>query len=292
MSQLRFFVREIVFHLYHFFIVKVPRIYARQVAERSLSDSAPPMVRLIDLGGVSFGVWIEYRGAIEDAVIGKGEWSADLLQYSEHFLPVAPVIIEIGANIGFESLYYAKRFPAGQIIAFEPGSYGYLSLAKSRTYNRLGNLVVHRLGVGNIRSQLNLRTPTAASGNKGLGSFQSNPDIDSTYTSEVVDVVTLDEFCANLDQLDLIKIDTQGFEWPILQGGLGLISRLRPTVIFEFEDHYHADATSARKMIADYFSALEYTLFTAHRDRLRPFDLAGTTHVHCDIFAMPNPKFS
>lgn len=288
MNNIRLLVREIIFWLYHLFSVKVPRIYFRQKAARALRKARLPMIRLVDLTGTKFGVWLEFGGAIENEIIGAGSWSADILRQSEYFLPAAPVIIEIGANIGFESLYYARKFPDARVIAFEPGSYGYNSLLRSRSFNRLQNLEVHRLGVGSENTKMLLRTPTEHSKNKGLGSFQNNVDIDDTYASEEVNVVTLDSFLLDLSKLDLLKIDTQGFEWPVLQGAEQTISKYRPVVVFEFEDHYHNDARELRKLVADYFDRLNYSLYIADLDHLAPFDFAGAQRVHADVFALPN----
>lgn len=289
MNNIRLFVREIIFCLYHLFSVKVPRIYFRQKAARALRKARLPMIRLVDLTGTKFGVWLEFGGAIENQIIGTGSWSADILRQSEYFLPAAPVIIEIGANIGFESLYYARKFPDARVIAFEPGSYGYNSLLRSRSFNRLQNLEVHRLGVGSENTKMLLRTPTQHSKNKGLGSFQNNVDIDDTYVSEEVNVVTLDSFLLDLSKLDLLKVDTQGFEWPVLQGAERIISTYRPVIIFEFEDHYHNEAHELRKTIANFFERLNYSLFIADNDNLKPADFANERHVHADIFALPNP---
>jgi hypothetical protein len=53
----------------------------------------------------------------------------------------------------------------------------------------------------------------------------------------VFPVATLDSY--NLDRADWLKIDTEGCELPILQGGIETIKRCRPTIILEH--HYHLD---------------------------------------------------
>ena len=46
---------------------------------------------------------------------------------------------------------------------------------------------------------------------------------------ESVQVETLDRFCAaqGINQIDLLKIDTQGFELPVLRGGINLFRQAK-----------------------------------------------------------------
>jgi FkbM family methyltransferase len=56
-------------------------------------------------------------------------------------------------------------------------------------------------------------------------------------------VATLDSF--NLGRADWLKIDTEGCELPILQGGVETIKRCRPSIILEH--HYHLDPDCGTK---------------------------------------------
>ena len=79
MENIRLLVREVIFWLYHLFATKVPRIYRRQKAARALRNASLPMIRLVDFNGAKFGIWLEFRGEIENQIIGAGSWSADIL---------------------------------------------------------------------------------------------------------------------------------------------------------------------------------------------------------------------
>jgi FkbM family methyltransferase len=268
--------------------IKLPKMFNRQQSLRRLASSKPPLVRLADFNGAKFGVWIGANGAIEDHILQWSDWSSELLILSDYFIKPNTAVIEVGANIGFESLYYATKYPNCSVISYEPGNYGFTSLFKSKNYNKLSNLSVYKLGLGCERSKLDISSPTEASLNKGLGSFNKNCDIDSTYVSEPVEVIPLDEHYQGELPISLIKIDTQGFESQVLQGAQGLIEKYKPVIIFEFEDHYHANPAAVRCELSAGLKSSGYDFFTQKDGDLYPFNLAGEKTVHHDVIALPN----
>jgi FkbM family methyltransferase len=69
----------------------------------------------------------------------------------------------------------------------------------------------------------------------------------------VFPVATLDSY--NLDRADWLKIDTEGCELPILQGGIETIKRCRPTIILE--NHVHLDPLCEEKC-TEFLEAIGY----------------------------------
>jgi FkbM family methyltransferase len=280
-------VRKTIHLSYHLLFERFPHIYEKEKTARVLLRSRPPLVKLVNLHGVRFGVYIEGHGTIEDSILRYGDWSGELLALSDHFILPNSAIIEVGANIGFESLYYATKYPDCLVLSYEPASHPYASLLRSKAYNRLNNLQVFKLGVGDNTCTLELATPTAAATNKGLGSMKPNPDLDESYTVETVSVVTLDCHYPFDPPISLIKIDTQGFELNVLKGASALISKHRPVILFEHEDHYHQDARETKGQLADFFDNARYHLYVPSGDELIPVSLRDVEHFHGDLIALP-----
>jgi hypothetical protein len=65
--------------------------------------------------------------------------------------------------------------------------------------------------------------------------FSSESRFPGELKSEPATVVALDEFpqTAGLERLDLLKVDTEGFELAVLRGADRLIARTRPTLFVE-----------------------------------------------------------
>ncbi|MGH8611468.1 MAG: FkbM family methyltransferase [Gammaproteobacteria bacterium] len=145
------------------------------------------------------------------------------------------VIFEVGAYNGRDTLRYAADFPGAQVYAFEPipESFGYLSesvkgtpnitAVNSALYNNVGTAAMH-LSTWIDASSLHKPLATGATFDKYAAS-------DSQIT---VSTDTLDHFCREhgVSRIDLLKIDAQGAEFSILQGGVDLLSRGAIRVIF------------------------------------------------------------
>jgi hypothetical protein len=52
--------------------------------------------------------------------------------------------------------------------------------------------------------------------------------------ASIRDVVTLDDYFSDAERLDLIKTDTDGFDFDVLLGALVVLSRFAPVLYFEF----------------------------------------------------------
>ncbi|CAN0553730.1 unnamed protein product, partial [Laminaria digitata] len=141
----------------------------------------------------------------------------------------APVIFDVGANIGSATIFFKKLFRNAKIYGFEPHHDTYLE-AKRRT-GRLEHVFLHNLAIGETEEERTLFVNTVASTNSFL---KMNPA--SEWTSEQfmvkpsetqeVQLTTLDVFCAqeNINRIDLLKLDVQGFEPQALRGAWDLLS--------------------------------------------------------------------
>lgn len=135
--------------------------------------------------------------------------------------------LDIGANIGNHSLFFSKYFRI--IHAFEPNPRTFELLR----FNTAGsaNVVAHPRGLSDSDEIGVLReNPT----NMG-GTFIELAAQGAAASGAEVSLGTLDKFVEthDLEDISLIKIDTEGFEARILRGARGVIAANRPTIIFE-----------------------------------------------------------
>lgn len=59
----------------------------------------------------------------------------------------------------------------------------------------------------------------------------------SSHGDLSVEVTTIDREFAGLPRLDLIKLDVEGAECDVIQGGMKTIARLRPRMVIEVHSH-------------------------------------------------------
>jgi FkbM family methyltransferase len=124
----------------------------------------------------------------------------DALQASEKPLQV----VDLGANIGLFGAFIRRRFPTARIVAFEPHPANAAVLRQSIEANG-----------GNDRWRLVQACAQNADGEVPLGLYDfTTSRIEANSAREVV-VPALDVF-PFLEDVDLLKIDIEGAEWPIL----------------------------------------------------------------------------
>jgi len=102
------------------------------------------------------------RNGLNICVAGS-KWSWFILNEvfikKEYDVPVseAVVIIDIGANIGAASLFFAKRFPNSTIYAFEPFEKNFNFLKKNIKLNNLQERIIpYNAAIGEDNKKMNL----------------------------------------------------------------------------------------------------------------------------------------
>jgi len=146
------------------------------------------------------------------------------------------VCVDVGANKGEYSAELLSTTNA-KVIAFEPLPKAYESLAAlSATYP--GRLTTVNCGVGDQKGDLVLHYGAADSEHASFSTEVNEIDYvgAGNVNTMTVPVVTLDDYFADADpaevpQIDLIKIDTEGFEHEVLVGAAQTIAKYRPKYI-------------------------------------------------------------
>lgn len=151
-------------------------------------------------------------------------------------------IIDVGANKGDFALHAAKLAGStGKVIAFEPVQYtfNYLQENISQTPAAAKIIELNRFAVGNSVGEITINTfPESFFGWNTLG----NPTMEyqgqqiTPTKSEIVPITTLDAFCEKrgINNIDLLKIDVEGFEPEVIAGASTLLASKRiHHIIFE-----------------------------------------------------------
>ena len=140
----------------------------------------------------------------------------------------APLCFDIGANKGQTIELLQSLYKQPVIHAFEPASATFTALQNQAPG---AGVSLHQLAFGEHVGMAEFRNYQQSE----LSSFlPMNPDKaenifaeEAVVSIESVRVETLDNFCTthHIDHIDLLKIDTQGFELPVLRGGAGLLGQ-------------------------------------------------------------------
>ena len=145
----------------------------------------------------------------------------------------APLILDIGANEGQTVDAFKEYFPKARIHSFEPSPQTFDKLRHK--CELLEDVVTWNLGVGSCQSQL----PFHENSYSNMSSFLEPDEFawGRVVKTIHVDVVTVDQFAMDnqIEFVDLLKSDTQGFDYEVVLGATDLMKQNRiGLVYFEF----------------------------------------------------------
>ena len=140
-------------------------------------------------------------------------------------------VLDIGAQAGYFTLVASRRVgEKGKAIAFEPFPQNTAFIKAHCKLNNCNNVTLLEAAVGGSKS-----TRTFQSASVFMGHLSDSPASEEETESEddlTVDVVTLDDLIEDNQFLvpNVMKIDTEGMEYWVLQGGKKLIQENRPVL--------------------------------------------------------------
>jgi len=164
-------------------------------------------------------------------------------------IPQGSTVWDIGANVGLYACYAAKARGC-RVFAFEPSVFNLEVLARNIFLNGLTELITiiplplsDRLSV----SKLNM---TATEWGAALSTFGQGYGHDGAPIGKVFEVPTIGLSMLDavnllgIRQPDYIKMDVDGIEHLILEGGAAILRRIT-SVSIEINDEFHAQANDA-----------------------------------------------
>ena len=131
-------------------------------------------------------------------------------------LPEAPIVLDVGANVGYFALDTFLRYPAAKVYSFEPHPFCIGELHAERARFPQFEWAVDARALGEADGALTLHTTS-------LSEFSSTSGMrphERHGAAVEVPVVTLDTALAEhgLTWVDYAKIDAEGGEYPLVYG--------------------------------------------------------------------------
>jgi FkbM family methyltransferase len=189
-------------------------------------------------------------------------------QAVDHFIQRGSIVADVGAHRGTYTARMARLVgPPGHVHAFEPNPENLQELGRMASKR----LTIHETALSAGRRSGSLRVPLFHdSENSGMGSLEAPKAKQSTSFKEVpISAERLDDALADVARVDFMKIDVEGHEHAVLQGGPRLLERDLPVLLVEIEQR-HRD-----QPIGDTFELLlnlGYKGWAFFADAIRPLE--------------------
>jgi len=191
------------------------------------------------------------------------DWMFDV----KRILKNAPVIVDAGANVGEVSLALNEWFPNADIYAFEPVSSTFNGLTQNTAFKK--NIHPINMGLGEKNEKINI----LLNAENTINSLKVTEAYDHITGSEAIDITRLDHFLENenLNHVDILKIDVEGFEFEVLNGCGSLIKSGINCIYLEVG--YHREPTKVHfSDVETYMEANEFELCGIYETRRNMHD--------------------
>ena len=219
--------------------------------------------------------WSEWMAFPDDlnqltayVMLEQEDWFEEETAFLRRYLSPGMRVLDVGANFGVYTVLAARCVgPSGRAVSVEPSSTTARWLRANVALNGSANTEVAELALSDRGGEVELSTERGAECNRLI------EDSAAFRRSELVKSERLDDFALalGLDEVDFVKLDAEGAEKRILDGGWRFFSEQSPLVMFEIKSTDTVDLTLVNK-----FSALGYhpLRLLPGLDLLTPADLS------------------
>jgi FkbM family methyltransferase len=191
---------------------------------------------------------------------------------------------DIGANNGDFTNDILSYFPDSKGFLFEPTHEVFDSL-KNRFQDN-PNISIYNIALGNKKTKKDFYICGSSQRNSFLIPLSS----DSKFKQINIEIDLIDNLINNnndINKIDFIKIDTQGYDLKVLQGAINTIIKFKPVVLTEFIFSPLYKDQGSYYEIFSFFKEIDYKLVGLYNVHYNNFDLIS----YCDMLFIASYKY-
>lgn len=233
-----------------------------------------------------FHLSLNLQDRIQRQMFIKRIYEPDTVANCIPFLKKSHTFFDVGANIGYFSLLAKAVNPRLQVYSFEPLPQNIECLKKNIALNPNFNIQIIEKCVSDKNGTTEFMIPPQ--NECGWGRIAYRDLFDGTKILR--DVITIDDFCHKnqIQKVDFLKIDVEGFEFHVLKGAEKLLSSPHaPHICIEMNTSCFEDMGVSITEIFQFLIDKNYTLYSLSKDG----SLAATSrpvenYLHLNYFAI------
>lgn len=234
-------------------------------------------VSMDDFGGV---FEFDVRSDILKRIILSREYERDNLALAAEHLDASRDVVDVGANCGLFSVYFARHIsPGRRVLAVEPTPNALRLLAANLQNNGVADSVIVYRGVAaSAPGVYDLRVVT---GKEEYSTLGRNVDPTHAYSRPTEDLrVAGNTVDALVQEFGLapgfMKIDAEGAEYLVLQGAQATLRLHHPVILAEVVDDYLVHSGHSARQVVDSLQRLGYTVKDVSTDEPPLFPFNGS----------------
>lgn len=213
-------------------------------------------------------------------IIYTGNYEPALKKVFQSIIKYGDAILDVGANIGFHTLYFAELTGAnGSVIAFEPIPPNYQALQENIALNNFNQVSAQNIALSNKNEQITIAVDQASENPGAFNLFDKSGDL-------VINCFKGDEIIKD-QKIDFIKIDVEGYESFVIDGLLATIKKYRPVIVFEYDQYYHQKTGRNEDYIFLLLGDLGYQFQYVHNNGLKSIE-SFQNLISGNVLALPH----
>jgi FkbM family methyltransferase len=204
--------------------------------------------------------------------------------YENHFLDLVNSVVKFGdtcidcsANLGFHTVHLSKIVGnAGKVYSFEPIRTIYWQLLSNCLLNGCYNVIPYHNALSDIKTRVKVTNIQFTENYTNIGGLSVENGEDLVDTISLMDL--------NLEKIDFIKLDIQGYEFKVLVSLSNIIDKFFPNFCIELEEPYLNKFNSSSQEIINYLLNYQYILlqpkidypadhFAIHRSKIGNYNI-------------------
>lgn len=197
------------------------------------------------------------------------------------------VFFDIGANVGWISIYISKAFKNVKVYAFEPIQKTFDYLKRNLELNKSKNIKIFNFGFSDAEGWVTFYYTIHDSGSASVVNL-------STFfnTTEVKGrVKKLDGFIKEHPvKIDFIKCDVEGSELFVFQGGLEAIKKYKPIIFSEMLRKWSKKFNYHPNDIIDLLGKMEYGCYVSFANKLKEVKRVDESTTETNFFFLHKIK--
>jgi len=215
-------------------------------------------------------IFLARKGPVSIKLHQIGIWEENETKLIKKEIHKDEVVLDIGANIGYYSLIFAKLVgPQGKIFSFEPEPSNFNLLKKNIEVNNFQNVTVERMAVSDENGKTKLFLSEKDSGQHRIYQCKS---ISNNYVS--VDKITLDDYFKNnslAEKISFVKMDVEGSELGVLKGMKSILNKnYHLKLILEFSPLHLKEFGVNPGDVLKFLKAYDFNFYLIDSNGLKP----------------------
>ena len=196
-------------------------------------------------------------------LLEEGVWEPQSIQAVTDHLSANATFIDVGAHVGYYSLKASTIIgPNGHILSIEPNPQTLPKLRGNIEASEARAVRVFPVACAQSESTLQFfAAPESNTGESSLSKENASQEgaapLQYSVQARPLDAIVKE---ANLDRIDVIKIDVEGAEFEVLKGAAGILDTYRPVLVMELMPNQLKSMGTSMDEVTRYLASHGYSM--------------------------------